>query len=478
VNIDSREWTAERVCDVPVRGQAVDSGAEGAFCVIFWPDLGSFTDGDQIEIVLTNLRGSSSELTFFYHLVHVGRNELDKAFCVAAERVRGLLGFRELWDEPRSVMKNSPEIADEAHRTLNRARTRRSSFSVARPGTQSLNAQGIEPSIRTVSHHDLTFTTSANDVSIVLWTGGGVCFQAGLYLVRASGEGEVVERASQVWQLADGYMLIWVKLPMPRCRFELRLWTAFGTGTADNPVQLKQHSLKYNIISGDKCQTLLTSMQDALRTKYGLAQFSLASQRYGIMVVAPSSHRIQVGPCYFLVCVDLNVAIAAARADIVTATKDAKATDSQSESLSGRGRDHVATTLFSARLLTHRPPPRQRGRRLTAVPHDIAADLVKPAEEGNEFYTKLRSVLELRCQDSDGEVHLDVALHNGESVYRLQEHPDFRGFYEGSFIISEADVGTHVELSVRFPRVHVSDFARRPLARWVVHRNEHLPLNF
>jgi hypothetical protein len=497
VNIDYREWTAERICELPVRGQAVDCGAEGAFCAIFWPDLGSFNNNDQIEIVLTNLRGSSTELTFFYHLVHIGRNELDRRFCAEAERIRTLLGFRELWNDPRVVNGAPCTASKETAAPGDPSNLSRRSRPARR---ESVGVDQIAVSLQTVSHHDLTFTTNTNDVAIVLSNRGSrTAFQALLYLVRAGGEDEVVERATQVWQLGNGYILIRVKLPMPRCRFELRLFSIAGINTTtDNPIQLKQHPLKYTIFSGDKCQTLLTSIQDSLTPKYGLAQSSLAAQRYGVIVLAPSTHRIHVGTCYFLVCVQ-DVAFASAREEKVSVNEKqasvqpvllpaatmeqlTQGSADPSSALSGRSRHHVTTSLFTERLLPPRASKALTHRGASRTSFSLTMDSLtsdskeRPSE--NDFYTRLRETVEPRCQDSDGEMHLDVALHNGESVYRLKPHPDFRGFYEGCFVISEGDVGTQVKLSARFPQIHVSEFAQRPLAWWQVFRNEHLPLNF
>jgi len=104
---------------------------------------------------------------------------------------------------------------------------------------------------------------------------------------------------------------------------------------------------------------------------------------------------------------------------------------------------------------------------------DAAADA-----DLHEMYQKLRGVLEPQTQNSQGDIHLDVAIHNGENMQRLRERHDFPGFFEGLVSFSDADAGTAVMLLLRFPGIHAAEYSRRIIGEWNVCRLEHFPLNF
>lgn len=338
-------------------------------------------------------------------------------------------------------------------------------------------------------------------MSISLWTEEAACFDVELFILRAGGEEEEVPRATQVWRLSDGYVLIRALLPTPRCKYELRLLAS----SVGSPSVLRRLPLTYTITSGDQCQTLLSSLYDTLVPKFGFAQMTPATQLYGVVVFAPTAHRVEVGQCYFLVHVVADVALARARAEVPPSATGASSASASLAPLApaaravgaGKLKEVVTTSsLFEVRLAevkaeakaepTSKAAKAEKPRRSFFAHESQAMEDVAPAPApaapkapvAETFFGRVRKSIEPRCQDGDGELHLDVTMHDGECVHRLHERRDFPGFYEGIFEVGEQDVNHAIHLSIRFPRAHASEHSPKSLGRWVVHRHEHLPLHF
>jgi hypothetical protein len=504
---------AERISEVAVKGLAVDCSAHGEpFCVIFWPEANSHSHGGkeeplQLEVCLSGLCGASEELYFFYEIVPSWRSRpVDANFYAEAARLRTVLGEKDLWEaaEPSSDISEMPT-------PLNAYKKR----SVKVDSDDALAIAEAPPLLK-VSHWKASITTNSVDLSITLLGSHVEAMRSELLIIRFSGEEELVPRATQVHRLFGGFFLVRIKLPMARCRYELR----FTVSSEENPSVMVRHPLKYTIGTGDSCQTLLSSMEDPFLNKFGYPEVKAAAHLHGIILLAPSTYRIVIGQCYFLAYVDKAQAVA--RATLTTSGGDMGGT-ARMPDIHGCGLDPIEehrgftapmkppTTLFSERLLPGVQPGPQvvdtdargtkesvsRGTKESVSPQAVgfadgtasagpgeisrrmSKESTKKIDKASELHNAVRAYVEPQTQDSrGGEVHLDLVMHNGACVHRLREREDFPGFYEGLFHFSEEDALTMVKLAVRIPRAQASIYAPRALSEWLVCRPEHFPLNF
>jgi len=487
-----RPWAADRLDEVAVRGQAVDCSAKGEpFCVFFWPDLSlsQATCGVQLEVVLSGLRGPASQLTFFYDVQPVLQEVCDAQLCSQAASLRSILGDHSLW-----------------HRGLNDARApsppnrEERSDAPASPAPpigdhQSLvddegNWQGQVP-FELVSHKHTAITTKVVDLAITLRCDRVAALRADLVIIRYGGDEEAAPRATQVQKLWDSYFLVRVKLPMSRCRYQLR----FQASPLMAPEQLQDLVAPvYTIIAEDSCQTLLSSMDDPHLKKFGLAQVMSAAHRHGVVLLAPLTHRIIIGQCYFLVYVDREFALEQARSAqqkaqgaVLTGLRTEPHERSPEECAPRCGPQAPATTLFSRRLLPSRESRRRASKLASAAfppdsaQHTPAAAALNPGPQPAkiaELHAQLQEYVEPCAQDAGGEVHLDLVMHGGANVHRLRERHDFPGFFEGVLSFAESEHMTAVRLFIRFPTTHILSYCPMEVAEWIVCRHEHFPMNF
>jgi len=521
-----KEWTAIRSAEVQVKGFTVDCSSSGEpFCVVFWPDfMAQDMEGAQLEVTLSGLRGPSAELTFFYEFHSFLQPKLDKCLCMEAARVRSFLSPSALWGDGETQVFKDQKGGD----------------STAQPGSRAMGVQRNTKSeapeilaVELVSHKELSFITNSCDVTIVLKSQQAAVMRGELHLVRFSGEEVEIKGATQIQRLADSHFLVRAKMPMQRCRFELR----FFLSSRCSPYDLKLHPLKYLITTGRQCQTLLTTIDDSRRHKFGYATFSPAVQTHGVVVLAPLTRRIVSGSCYFLVHIDKEAAIAAARDAAASAGgTEASASDAVegidlevSRAVVSRaeadGDPRPTSSLYTRRLIgdpsndpggsgvnkgsvlmasgtsltaPRAQPPAEKPSQTTALQSQrgppsagsSAADYPSAMASCSalcpmplefrivDLHRCLSQALSRRTQDSAGEVHLDVVMRNGECIHRLAERMDLPGLYEGFAVFSDADAMTTVKLYVRFPRAHAIEYAPRLLVEWVVCRNEVFPINF
>lgn len=488
-----REWVAERICEMPVQGFTVDCSARGEpFCVLFWPDVREFAHGDQFEVVLGGLCGDTSVLTYFYDLRRFQGIEANRALCREAAKLRTILGDADLWNEPKPYLLKEPL---QPHASRGAEDEPRAALAIDVRNRESMCERNRGyPLIETVSHHTTTLTTSRADVTIVLRSKEASCIQAELNLMRGGDDEEEIPRAAQVLKIESDCFIVRIKIPVARLRYKLQI----RTSRAEAPGDLQRHPLHYTVLTTRDCQVLMTTLQDTLQPLFGLARLSPIAQHYGVFVVAPLTHRIHMGRCYFLVRVDTAVALVAARASIMASTtlrKEDMRVRSEVPGPSprpgggrcgggGSGGGAPCSTLFSDRLFAHVEKEELASRDVVASAltgcSASTATASAEAREGDfrRLHQKLRKSIESHCQDSGGEIHLDVSMHNGECVHRLHQRHDFHELYEGTFTISEADANTEVKLSIRFPRLQASEYAPTVLGRWAVFRNQHLPIGF
>lgn len=499
-----RPWTAERLGEVAVRGRAVDCSAKGEpFCVFFWPDLSlsQATCGVQLEVVLRGLRGPVGQLTFFYDVQPVLQEACDAQLCSQAASLRNILGDHSLWHgDPGDARTPTPPSDEE------KSEARMSSappLEEPRPLVDDEgNWEGPVP-FELISHKQTVITTKVVDLAITLRCDCVSALRADLVIIRYGGDEEAAPRATQVQKLCDSYFLVRVKLPMSRCRYQLR----FQASPLTAPEQLQDlEDPVYTITADDQCQTLLSSMDDPHLRKFGLAQVMSAAHRHGVVVLAPLTHRIIVGQCYFLVYVDKEVALEQAwsaqqkaQGAMPTRPRASFSEGPQGECSPRCGPPALATTLFSKRLL-----PRKKSWRVSKTggfPRQVSAvlpDASQPSPKGSEAGTSaagalnpgpqpakiaelhaiMQEYVEPFAQDSNGEVHLDLMMHDGANVHRLRERHDFPGFFEGFLSFAEAEHMTAVRLLIRFPKTHVFSYWPKEVAEWMVCRHEHFPMNF
>eukprot|EP00929_Paragymnodinium_shiwhaense_P035754 TRINITY_DN19274_c0_g1_i1.p1 TRINITY_DN19274_c0_g1~~TRINITY_DN19274_c0_g1_i1.p1 ORF type:complete len:1108 (+),score=216.53 TRINITY_DN19274_c0_g1_i1:116-3439(+) len=489
-----REWTAERLEEVSVQGFAVDCSQKGEpFCVIFWPDLRADQQGDQLEVALRGLRGDKTELTFFYQFQRSRRMDSERQLCAEAAKLRGFFGAAELWGSP--PMPLPVEESDGGGSPRNALGAMYPGLPRRRASTLALLDVGDAPQLLSTSHSDRCITAKGADVRISLYSPDDIAIiMSRLFKIRSGGEEkEEIPRASQVFKLDSKNYVVRVKLPFARSKYELRFFVAsrkqaarLASGTGSD-LRLRHHPLTFSITSSDKA--LLKSFDDPNCSKFGYCKLSPLLQHYGILVLAPLMHRIETGTCYFLVAVDAARAIAAAQAE---AGKASPADDPQElrEKAQQRAQPYDEKLRRAPGKRTRRQAPckeqQQYGTKLFSA--RLLRDSADQAAEGGgvsvgispmySIVNKVRPVLEQGTQDSGGEVHLDIALHNGEVVRRLRERRDFPGLYEGLATIGDVDVHKGVQLILRLPRVHAAEYSPRVLARWQVYRHEHVPLDF
>merc|ERR1712232_642856 len=158
------------------------------------------------------------------------------------------------------------------------------------------------PEIRPVFPKKSHFTSDSVETTISLCCPRASAIQAVLCLVRVSGK-EEVRHATHVLRFND-YFIIRVKFPMAPCKYEVSLRVA----SHEEPANLLNHPLKYNITTGESCPNLLISMEHPLKDKFGYVNQPPGTQQYGITVVAPTNYRVRVGHAYFLIHLDMEVA--------------------------------------------------------------------------------------------------------------------------------------------------------------------------
>lgn len=354
--------------------------------------------------------------------------------------------------------------------------------------------------IERISHKTPSITTNSVDVTVTLRSEEVAAISADLYIMRFGGEEEQIHHAAQAQRFQDSFFVVRVKLPMARCRYELRL----NTSCHRTPGKLEPHWLKYTITTGDMCQTLLSSLEDPLIRKFGYAELSPAMQLHGFVLLAPLTYRIMVGRCHFLVYVDTRKALdralaSSSPADIAgsgvlprdDAQKNSHGTPLWEEEQRAENPSSLLTTLFSERLRMQGDGATKSGRSRSKSPRQASkaasrrSNVSIPGKDTtlspgmvDELQRLLRTTLEPNAQDSIGGVHMDVVLNNGECVCRLRERADFPGFFEGFFTFSDADAGSPVRLQFRTPAVHPAVYAPRLIAEWLVCRSDHFPINF
>lgn len=470
--IDRREWNTERLAEVGVRGLAVDCSLQGdPFCVIFWPDIRKAKEGDQFEVQLSGLTGDGQELTFFYEFRAFGMTDCDRGFIAEAARFRSLLGSSSLWPAPTPAAPHElklpqcphpPDIRNIAPAPPEPRRDRRTSDQLvpgrglpSLPGSSSARSMVEEvmaPPIETMSHHNRQLMTKSVDMAITLRSEAIAVLDAELVVMRFGEGEESVPNGAQVQKLKDGVFVIVVKLPMARCRYELRFWAS----RVQTPLENRRHPFKYMITTADQCQTLLGSLDDPLLDVFGLARIATEAQHHGIYILAPTTRRVLVGSCYFLVYV--NEARALARAKEVAA----KAFENSKPTLCLRApveTDKPVTTLFSKRLLQQ-------------------DSFGGPHPEVLEMHELLRPVFEPWTQDVRANIHVQLATSDGLCRRQLRPRHDFRDFYEAQVTFTEAEAMLGLRLQLRFPKIQAAEFSPTTICEWTVCRSEHFPIGF
>lgn len=292
----------------------------------------------------------------------------------------------------------------------------------------------IEP----LSHLGREITVDSNDLVLTLR-----CYAASLWATlmvkRFDGEFTEVERACHCIKLRDHIFLVGVKLPLPRHYYELK----FSASLLGSPREVQPSLLRYFINTSGKCSAIVRSLDDRMMEKYGFVKVQIGAQLHGVTIIAPCKFRVPVGQIYFLMHVDRSVALQAARDAMPPVYSSVKKQETDSDSM--------------ARLFAERLRPTQ--------------DFRSP-KEVRMMQEALQSEVSASVQETYGDIHLDLMLHNGQHIQRLRERQELPGLFEGLVTISDLDVSTKIQLVIRFPKIHACDFSPRRVAEWVVSRSQ------
>jgi len=462
---------AVRLEKVAVNGFAVDCSTKGEpFCVIYWPDLELVSAGAQLEVKLTGLCGDQQEITMFHELMSFRRKALDHALVKEAALLRSQYGsIPDVWlksqEARNSVFKVTEAIkvigalgfkagapAGNLPTSVNKAAAKVAGIA-KKTAARQVAVSAPDP-IEPVSHKSEDIVATSDELLIVVKCSGAAVMQCDLHIKRFAGETAELPRSAQVQRLGYENFLVRVKIPMPRQKFELR----FFTSTQDEPRELVRQEFMYNISAATSCPLLLRSLEDKNLYKYGYSSVSSEAQLHGLSLLSPVKYRVPVGQCYFLVIVDVERALLAARKSLP-------------EGLAVQAPKDEQTSLFSHRLL---PVLSTEGGGVRA-----AEDFPQSPREVVQMQSVLREHLTPHTQDGYGEIHLDLLSHNGEHIQRLRERQDIPGLFEGLLTVTELDVSSQIQLNMRFPRIHAIDFSPRKVCRWLVCRaDDHVPMYF
>jgi len=420
---------ANRTEEERVNGFSIDCSTTGEpFCVIFWPNLGRvIKEGDQLEVQLSGLCGEKQEMTMFYELISFRRKALNKALVEEASSSRDEMEkFSHLWY--RDIHKVT---AGNWRWSRGKVQTRQSLEIDEDAGAPEII---IEP----VTYQDTEITCTSGVLMMIVRCEKAALLLGELHVRRFAGETTEVDRAVHTRFLGEHLFMVWVKIPMPRYRYEVR----FAVSSHEDPRSLFIHDFKYEVSAAPSCPVLVRSIEDPLMQKFGYANMQKEAYFNGVTLLAPMKYRVTVGKCYFLVYLDKRKALEAAV-----------------ESLSGNimGEENgERTNLFSHRLL----PTKDR----------IAHQHPQTPKEVTAMHQILRESLEPRVQDSHTDVHFDLVLHDGQHIQRLRQRPDLPELHEGLIKLGDQDVSTKIRLQLRFPRIHAVDFSPRKVSDWLVCR--------
>lgn len=366
----------------------------------------------------------------FYELMSFRRKALNKALVEEAERCRNdMEKFSHLW-----------------YRDIHKVTAGNWRWSQGKLKTKTLSAFQIDDdvdapdiTIEPVTYQDTEITCTSGVLMMVLRCEGAALLLGELHVRRFAGETTEVDRAVHTRFLGENLYMVWVKIPMPRYRYEVR----FAVSSHEDPRSLFIHDFKYQVSAAPSCPVLVRSVEDPLMQKFGYANMQTEAYFNGVTLLAPMKYRVTVGKCYFLVHVDKQKALQAAM--------QALAGNMMGEE------DGEHTNLFSHRLL----PQKDR----LAHPHHP-----QTPKEVTSMYQILRESLESRVQDSHADIHFDLVLHDGQHIQRLRQRPDLPELHEGLIKLGDQDVSTKIRLQLRFPRLHAVDFSPRKVCDWLVCR--------
>jgi len=457
-----RPVNAVRLEEVAVNGFAVDCSTKGEpFCVIYWPDLELTAPNTSLEVQLTGLCGRHTEITMFHELMSFRRRALDKALVNEAARIRSQYGaVPNLWHIAKAqkafhhvghlnkmvnAMKLQPKENWLSQHDLMKQPRNHSQHDKLFAGNL------IKFEFEKLSHNGEELVATSDELLIFLRVHEAAVLKCYLHLKRFAGETAELPRSTQTQRLGQFCFLVRVKIPMPRQKYELR----FFASSHDQPRTLHLQSFSYQISAAASCPVLLRSLEDKLMSKYGYGMITAEAQLNGLTVLSPLKYRVPTGKCYFLVIVDVERALSAARQALPEGLE-----------VKVKSQDDEQTTLFSHRLMPE----------FSTEPEE---EFQQSSREVTQMQSILRGHLASHAQDGHGEIHLDLLSHNGEHIQPLRERQDIPGLFEGILTVAEQDVTTQIQLLLRFPRIHAIDFSPRMVSKWLVCRaDDHVPANF
>eukprot|EP00435_Cladocopium_sp_Y103_P038286 s2384_g10.t1 len=433
-------YDAIRLEELPLSFLTCDCAAEGnSFCIIFRPQLSRISEGDQLEVELLGLRGSSQRHHFFHEFRScAGLAWQDYAF----------------FEEVQNFCKMFSDIDVFKGTLLSKTLSR--SFSL--PNDNSL------PELRPISHLSKDFKTDDIELSMYFYCAGAAAFEADLYLQRSDGKIKV-DRSTLVFNLDDHFQ-VRVKLPCSVSKYEL----AFRLSTTQRPRKLVEHPLKYSIRSLESRSFPLTTVEDPPSQKYqryGFCPVPPATQLLGMTILAPMEYGLLPGSLYFLVHIHpacLPVEVPPEPVGEIRPTQLFERLRCEHEEAEDRALEmHVIQQkdpLFSVmgdhstrmdemlrrrsfqntqRMMLHRP---------SVAEMDPTVNVMRRLHHGLELH------LAERTQDLPQMMHLDLVVREARSnqqrfALRLQRKLDHPEFYEGVLHLADHDPGAKIELYYR-----------------------------
>jgi len=466
-------------CDCSSRGNA--------FCIIFRPQLIRICEGDQFEVEVSGLLGSSERQYFFHDFKSgIDLEWKDQRFLEAVNSFCSMTGGdTSNYAEPSMKITLPKSITKSLAKSLSGRFTSPTSSLLPEDRRRNTTTTWHDlPAMGLVSHTSQEIRTDESEMEIFLHCAGVVCFEARLHMQRSDGNA-LVQRATRVFQMKD-FFLVRLKLPCAVSKYEL----SFHMATALSAKELAEHPFKYTIKTSESAPCPLSSLEHAAYYRFGLSPMPGVAQRFGITTCSPIDYAVLPVSVYFLVhlhpdCVHSeavreptgetpsSLLFRRLRADDEAADQEALLSETiqNSDPFFADGtldRSACLTQLVqrrnfqdTQRMLLHRP---------SAVTMDPTVNVLRRLHHGLEWH------LGERTQDVPGAMRFDVVVSEGKTqqqrfAYSLQPNLGFPEFFDGVLHLNENDVGSRIELFFSMTVAEEPDKAPMKIGEWKVARS-------
>lgn len=479
---------AHRLEELHLSSVTCDCSSRGnAFCIIFRPQLIRICEGDQFEVEVSGLLGSSERQYFFHDFKSgIDLEWKDQRFLEAVNSFCSMTGGdTSNYAEPSMKITLPKSITKSLAKSLSgRFASPTSSLLPEDRRRNTTTTWHDLPAMGLVSHTSKEIRTDESQLDIFLHCAGVVCFEARLHMQRSDGNA-LVQRATRVFQMKD-FFLVRLKLPCAVSKYEL----SFHMATVPRAKELAEHPFKYTIKTSESAQCPLSSLEHAAYLRFGLSPMPAVAQPFGITICSPIDYAVPPVSMYFLVhlhpdCVHSeavreptgetpsSLLFRRLRADDEAADQEAllNETIQSSDPFFANGmldRSACLTQLLqrrnfqdTQRMLLHRP---------SAVTMDPTVNVLRRLHHGLEWH------LGERTQDVPGAARFDVVVSEGKTqqqrfAYSLQPNLGFPEFFDGVLHLNENDAGSRIELFFSLTVEEEADKAPMKIGEWKVARS-------